>query len=95
MLKSRLLAGLASACGLLLLASAAPSLASPFESSGSPTPVGATAEETVTAPVVIAIYNIRHALSNAVTVSDIRTLADAGLASLLCRRWEAGTGGTP
>jgi hypothetical protein len=79
MLKSRLLAGLAPACGLLLLASAAPSLASPSEPSGAATAVWATAEEAITAPVVIATYNIRHALSNAVVVSDLERLSDAGV----------------
>ena len=80
MLRLRRLAALASICGLLM-AGVAPAAAAPFAPSGGPSSRGVTNEETetITAPMVIATYNIRHALSDAVVVSDIKTLADAGV----------------
>ena len=78
MLRPRRLAALASICGLLM-AGAAPAVAAPFAPSGGLSSWGVTNEETITAPIVIATYNIRHALSDAVAVSDIKTLADAGV----------------
>jgi len=61
------------------MAGAAPAVAAPFAPSGGLSSWGVTTEETITAPIVIATYNIRHALSDAVVVSDIKTLADAGV----------------
>ncbi|MDQ3306850.1 MAG: hypothetical protein M3499_00570, partial [Actinomycetota bacterium] len=78
MLRPRRLAALASICGLLM-AGAAPAVAAPLAPSGGLTSAGETNEETITAPIVIATYNIRHALSDAVVVSDIKALADASV----------------
>ena len=69
------LAVLASTCGLLLMAGGAPAGASSTAPSGGLATVEATTEETVTAPVVVATYNIRHGLSDAVAVSDIERLS--------------------
>ncbi|MDQ3028633.1 MAG: hypothetical protein M3R09_01090, partial [Actinomycetota bacterium] len=69
------LAALASTCGVLLMAGTAPAGASPMAPSGGLITVEATTEEIVTAPAVVATYNIRHGLSAAVAISDIEMLS--------------------
>jgi len=80
MLKSRRLAVLASAGGLLLV-SAAPALGAPLSPSAVVTPGAVTIEETTatTASVVVATYNLRHALSVNAVVGDLKALADTGV----------------
>jgi len=77
MLKSRRLAVVATACGLVL-AGGASAHAAPLVPQASSTSAGALTEATGPGPVDIATYNIRHALSDSVAVADVKRLAEAG-----------------
>lgn len=77
-LKTRRLAVVATACGLLG-AGAAPAHAAPLAQSAGATSVAATTEASITPAIVIATYNIQHALADDVVVADMQKLADTGV----------------